>query len=90
MLTAGGLPAARGQPFLFKAQPLGERTATSRMGSAAAGANWVVRTAHVATDVSESFIYLSKANVHHYRQANDLRAAVKVLEGGGVTHAETL
>jgi hypothetical protein len=31
-----------------------------------------------------------KANVHHDRQANDLRAAVKVLEGVRFAHAETL
>ena len=31
-----------------------------------------------------------KANVHHDRQANDLRAALKVLEGGAFAHAETL
>jgi hypothetical protein len=31
-----------------------------------------------------------KANVHHDRQANDLRAAVKVLEGVRFAHAGTL
>ena len=31
-----------------------------------------------------------KANVHHDRQANDLRAAVKILEGVRLAHAEAL
>ena len=31
-----------------------------------------------------------KSNVRHHRQANDLRAAVKVLEGGAFCHGSTL